>query len=67
MNEDGLLVWQISSWEFATLIDAHASFDSAELIIATIVENENAIKEILDSKIDVSEKRTFCGCFVQCK
>jgi hypothetical protein len=51
-NEDGLLVWQSSSWEFAVLIDAHCSCDSAELIIATLKENEKSIKEILDSKID---------------
>lgn len=52
-NEDGLLVWQSIAWEFATLIDAHSSCESAELIIATLKENENSIKEILDSKIDV--------------
>ncbi|PZE22239.1 protein phosphatase 2C domain-containing protein [Paenibacillus xerothermodurans] len=52
-NEDGLLVWQSISWEFVTLIDSHSSCDSTELIIATLKENENAIKEILDSKIDV--------------
>ncbi|WP_419886767.1 protein phosphatase 2C domain-containing protein [Paenibacillus sp. B-A-8] len=52
-NEDGLLVWQSISWEFVTLIDAHSSCDSAELIIATLKEEENSIKEILDSKIDV--------------
>lgn len=52
-NEDGLLVWQSISWEFVTLIDAHSSCDSAELIIATIMEYENSIKEILDSNIDV--------------
>lgn len=52
-NEDGLLVWQSNSWEFAALIDAHSSCDSAELIIATLKENENSVKEILDSKIDI--------------
>ncbi|GIP23133.1 protein phosphatase 2C domain-containing protein [Paenibacillus sp. J22TS3] len=52
-NEDGLLVWQSSSWEFAALIDAHSSWDSAELIIATLKDKETSIKEILNSKIDV--------------
>ncbi|WP_165452842.1 protein phosphatase 2C domain-containing protein [Paenibacillus thalictri] len=52
-NEDGLLVWQSISWEFVTLIDAHHSCDSAELIIATLKENEHSIKAILDSKINV--------------
>jgi hypothetical protein len=51
-NEDGLLVWQNCSWEFVTLLDAHNTCDSAELIISTLMENEHSIKEILDLKIE---------------
>ncbi len=52
-NEDGLLVWSSTSWEFVTLIDAHCSCDSAELIIDTLKENEDTIKGILDMNIEI--------------
>jgi serine/threonine protein phosphatase PrpC len=37
-NEDGALVWCAAdgSWEFAALLDAHSSTDSAELVLDTL-------------------------------
>ena len=37
-NEDGTLVWcdAAGAWEFAALLDAHFSAESAELILATL-------------------------------
>jgi len=37
-NEDGALVWcdAAGAWEFAALLDAHFSAESAELILATL-------------------------------
>nr|WP_305120911.1 protein phosphatase 2C domain-containing protein [Saccharibacillus sp. JS10] len=52
-NEDGFLIWCDPTWEFVTLIDAHHSCDSAELIIATLQQHEEAIRFILDSDIKV--------------
>lgn len=52
-NEDGLFVWQSSSWEFAALIDAHGSCDSAALLVAVLQENKNELREILDAPIEL--------------
>ncbi|MCM3638085.1 protein phosphatase 2C domain-containing protein [Sporosarcina luteola] len=37
-NEDGCIVWVGENWEFAAILDAHYSAESAELIIRTLDE-----------------------------
>lgn len=48
-NEDGCLIWldDKGEWEFAIVLDAHYSAESAELVIAIIQENKEQIEEVL--------------------
>jgi hypothetical protein len=48
-NEDGCLVWynEQQDWEFAILLDAHKTAESAELIIKHIEGSEFEIKQVL--------------------
>lgn len=47
-NEDGCLVWtKEHEWEFAVLLDAHDTAQSAELVITTIEEMRHDIEEAL--------------------
>ncbi|MFC5602256.1 protein phosphatase 2C domain-containing protein [Sporosarcina koreensis] len=44
-NEDGCIVWVEEDWEFAVILDAHDSAESAELIIHTLEEFEHELIE----------------------
>jgi hypothetical protein len=48
-NEDGALVWCAGdgAWEFATLLDAHASAESAGLVMTAMEAEETAIRATL--------------------
>jgi serine/threonine protein phosphatase PrpC len=48
-NEDGALVWcaQDGSWEFATLLDAHFSAQSAALIVEALEDARDGITTLL--------------------
>jgi serine/threonine protein phosphatase PrpC len=53
-NEDAclLLIDQKQDWEFAILLDAHNSAESAELIVKTFERQKNEIKECLSLQPD---------------
>ncbi|WP_312092145.1 protein phosphatase 2C domain-containing protein [Niallia sp.] len=48
-NEDGCLIWidEQEDWELATLLDAHDTAQSAELVIKSIDEKRKEIKTLL--------------------
>ncbi|MDX1436484.1 MAG: protein phosphatase 2C domain-containing protein [Anaerolineales bacterium] len=48
-NEDGALVWaeESGSWEFAVILDAHNSSESAALILRTMTIEKQAIRSFL--------------------
>lgn len=46
-NEDGCIVWQTEEWEFAVVLDAHKSAESAELVIRTFEQHKAGLSEIL--------------------
>ncbi|MFN7250351.1 MAG: protein phosphatase 2C domain-containing protein [Anaerobacillus sp.] len=46
-NEDGCLVWVHQDWEFAMILDAHTTAESAEAVVKQLESNKNAIKNIL--------------------
>ncbi|MBT2679323.1 protein phosphatase 2C domain-containing protein [Bacillus sp. ISL-35] len=48
-NEDGCLVWidEQQDWEFAMILDAHNTSESAELIIEQFAEEEPDLKRLL--------------------
>ncbi|QTD42113.1 protein phosphatase 2C domain-containing protein [Sporosarcina sp. Te-1] len=48
-NEDGCLIWtnDTKDWEFAVLLDAHQSAESAELVINQMLKNKTKIQNIL--------------------
>ncbi|WP_342505580.1 protein phosphatase 2C domain-containing protein [Sporosarcina sp. FSL K6-2383] len=46
-NEDGCIVWQTDDWEFAVILDAHKSAESAELVIRTFEQYKEGLSEIL--------------------
>ncbi|WP_114570442.1 protein phosphatase 2C domain-containing protein [Exiguobacterium flavidum] len=50
-NEDGCLVWSDvrKDWEFAVLLDAHNTAESAEQVIELIERNESRIRTRLES------------------
>lgn len=61
-NEDGCIVWssEEQGWEFAMLLDAHNSSESAELIVNTITREEQHLisifnKSLPDSFIELDE------------
>ena len=51
-NEDGALVWCDAgrAWEFAALLDAHFSAESAELILATLETERPAYRKAADDE-----------------
>lgn len=55
-NEDGALVWveHTREWEFAVLLDAHTSAESATLVIASISEVEPAILNALSQPCELA-------------
>ncbi|WP_227394629.1 protein phosphatase 2C domain-containing protein [Jeotgalibacillus aurantiacus] len=46
-NEDGCIVWTNGEWEFAMILDAHQTAESAELIVKTFVEHESELTTII--------------------
>lgn len=57
-NEDGCLVWynEKKNWEFAIILDAHNTSESAEKIIALFNDEKYAIKHLLSM---ATTQRTF--------
>src|SRR5437899_4608688 len=55
-NEDGALVWCAGdgSWEFAMLLDAHASAESAGLILAAVEAEERAVTSALSQPVETA-------------
>lgn len=55
-NEDGCLVWvnPEKGWEFAVVLDAHESSDSANAVIALIKQHETRLIERLDDSFTSS-------------
>jgi hypothetical protein len=53
-NEDGALVWcpTNAAWEFAVLLDAHDSAESAGLVLAAVEAEEAAITAALSQPVD---------------
>ncbi|QFT89519.1 hypothetical protein FIU87_12740 [Bacillus sp. THAF10] len=49
-NEDGALLWldEKGEWEFAIVLDAHSSAESADLVVKTMGKNKKAILEVLN-------------------
>ncbi|WP_108669942.1 protein phosphatase 2C domain-containing protein [Peribacillus acanthi] len=54
-NEDGCLVWkdQEGSWEFAMILDAHNTAQSAEIIVELFQQRKSDIQRILDQPLKV--------------
>ncbi len=52
-NEDAALVWCAAdgTWEFALLLDAHASADSAALVLVTVAAEEEALVRMLGQPV----------------
>ncbi|MCM3710151.1 protein phosphatase 2C domain-containing protein [Sporosarcina luteola] len=46
-NEDGCIVWVGENWEFAAILDAHYSAESAELIIRTLDEFQHELIRLI--------------------
>ncbi|MUG68552.1 protein phosphatase 2C domain-containing protein [Paenibacillus campinasensis] len=48
-NEDGFLLWldEAEAWEFAVIVDAHSSCQSAVLILETLQHHESSVRDIL--------------------
>jgi serine/threonine protein phosphatase PrpC len=46
-NEDGCLVWVDGDWEFAMILDAHTTAESAEAVVKQLESKKDAIKNIL--------------------
>lgn len=46
-NEDGCVVWVGEDWEFAAILDAHHSAESAELIIRTLEKFEHELVRLI--------------------
>ncbi|WP_186673133.1 protein phosphatase 2C domain-containing protein [Sporosarcina sp. BP05] len=49
-NEDGCIIWQNEDWEFAAILDAHKSAESAKLVIDTLEQHKEDFVEILEMK-----------------
>ncbi|MBO0587655.1 protein phosphatase 2C domain-containing protein [Sporosarcina sp. E16_8] len=49
-NEDGCVIWQKEDWEFAAILDAHNSAESAELVIDTLKQHKEDFVGILEMK-----------------
>jgi hypothetical protein len=46
-NEDGCIVWVGDDWEFAMVLDAHYSAESAELVINTLIDFEHELIDMI--------------------
>lgn len=46
-NEDGALVWCADEWEFAALLDAHYSTQSAALVVAALESHQESLAACL--------------------
>jgi len=55
-NEDAALVWcaDDGSWEFAMIVDAHYSSESAQLLIDAIISEQRAIVELLSRPVETA-------------
>jgi hypothetical protein len=55
-NEDGALVWAAadSSWEFAMLVDAHFTSESAELLLYTVNRERKALVSCLAQSLEAA-------------
>ncbi len=55
-NEDGCMIWadEQQDWEFAVLMDAHKSAESAELVVQQINKYKRDIQEILSLSFERS-------------
>ncbi|HET9980023.1 MAG TPA: protein phosphatase 2C domain-containing protein [Ktedonobacterales bacterium] len=55
-NEDGALVWcdPAGAWEFAALLDAHFSAESAELILATLEAERSRLLAAVALPVDLA-------------
>lgn len=55
-NEDGCLLWvsEKQDWEFAILLDAHQTAESAELVVATIKSLENEFRNMLNLHVNAA-------------
>ena len=42
-NEDGCVIWQTEDWEFAAILDAHKSAESAKLVIDTLEQHKKIL------------------------
>ncbi|WP_377890849.1 protein phosphatase 2C domain-containing protein [Alkalihalobacillus sp. R86527] len=72
-NEDGCLVWlnEKESWEFAVILDAHNSAQSAELVLEQFskwkediqqvlsLSNDQTLKRLLGALLNLFEEETF--------
>jgi serine/threonine protein phosphatase PrpC len=52
-NEDACLVWssEAADWEFAVLLDAHQTADSAEAVLAQVDAHKEKLTELLDRSL----------------
>ncbi|MFT4416328.1 protein phosphatase 2C domain-containing protein [Fredinandcohnia humi] len=67
-NEDGCLVWQnkFEDWEFITLLDAHHTSESADLILTTFTSKKRELQSVLSQPIGTCFARieeTILGIF----
>ena len=55
-NEDGCLVFinTQEDWEFTILLDAHNTAESAELVVATFLDEEKRIREMMSKSLSVA-------------
>src|SRR5712692_6912133 len=55
-NEDGALVWcaEDGSWEFALLLDAHGSAESAALVLTAVEAEGEAITASLSQSVETA-------------
>jgi hypothetical protein len=53
-NEDGCIVWsnQEEGWEFALILDAHNTAQSAELVLSTFEKEKDVIYKILQFPVN---------------
>lgn len=58
-NEDGCLVWldEVKDWEFAMILDAHHSAESAELVLHTFEQKKDDIEKVLSTPIQANFNR----------
>ncbi|WP_042150039.1 protein phosphatase 2C domain-containing protein [Paucisalibacillus sp. EB02] len=69
-NEDGCLVWaeEEQRWEFAVILDAHNSAESAEIVIEQLTKGRTKIQNLLTQPFNQSIKsmeETVLGLFLE--